>query len=276
MSRSGLSVRLMAFAVMLLAFALAGCGGATKSTGTFEAIRSSDPAASTAKPSAPADKPSATTDKPSAPASDQARLADQMTRIAGELNDLQNAVAKLIASSRQQDDQLTFLRRRVDELESQNRGRLPAAPSGFAPAAPVPPPAAAAAPRPTVSATTTPAADLYRAGTEKLRAKQLDAAILTFYDLITTYPDHPLRESAQFLVADILYTQKDYRGALGEFEALVSALPRGEKVPDALVKIGLCERDLGDGERAKRTWERVVGDYPSTAAARQARILLRN
>ena len=276
MSRSGLSVRLMAFAVMLLAFALAGCGGATKSTGTFEAIRSSDPAASTAKPSAPADKPSATADKPSAPASDQARLADQMTRIAGELNDLQNAVAKLIASSRQQDDQLTFLRRRVDELESQNRGRLPAAPSGFAPAAPVPPPAAAAAPRPTVSATTTPAADLYRAGTEKLRAKQLDAAILTFYDLITTYPDHPLRESAQFLVADILYTQKDYRGALGEFEALVSALPRGEKVPDALVKIGLCQRDLGDAARAKRTWERVVREHPASAAARQARTLLRN
>ena len=78
----------------------------------------------------------------------------------------------------------------------------------------------------------------------------------------------PKGDRAQFLVADILYTQKDYRGALGEFEALVSALPRGEKVPDALVKIGLCERDLGDGERAKRTWERVVGDYPSTAAAR--------
>ena len=281
---------LLAFAVTLLAFALPGCGGATKSTGTFEAIRASAPAAATDKPatadkpSATADKPSATANKPAAPASDQARLADQMTRIAGELNDLQNAVAKLIASSRQQDDQLTFLRRRVDELESQNRGRLPAAPSGFAPAAPMPPsatagassPAASATTTPTVSATATPAADLYRTGTEKLRAKQLDAAILTFYDLITTYPDHPLRESAQFLVADILYTQKDYRGALGEFEALVSALPRGEKVPDALVKIGLCERDLGDVERAKRTWERVVGDYPSTAAARQARILLRN
>ena len=217
---------LLAFAVTLLAFALPGCGGATKSTGTFEAIRASAPAAPTEKrsatsdkPPAPADKPSATAnkpsatadkssataDKPSAPASDQARLADQMTRIAGELNDLQNAVAKLIASSRQQDDQLTFLRRRVDELESQNRGRLPAAPSGFAPAAPMPPsatagassPAASATTTPTVSATATPAADLYRSGTEKLRAKQLDAAILTFYDLITTYPDHPLRESAQ-------------------------------------------------------------------------------
>jgi TolA-binding protein len=85
-----------------------------------------------------------------------------------------------------------------------------------------------------------------------------------------------LRESAQFLVADIYYTQRDWRGALAEFEALVAAVPRGEKVPDALLKIGLCQRDLGDGTRAKRTWERLVRDHPQSAAARQARALLRN
>ena len=131
-------------------------------------------------------------------------------------------------------------------------------------------------PTPTASATTTPAADLYRAGVEKLRAKDLDAAILSFYDLIGTYPDHPLRESAQFLVADMFYTQKDLRGALTEFEALIAAVPRGEKVPDALLKIGLCQKGLGDTGRAKRSWERVVKEHPASVAARQARVLLRN
>ncbi|PYN77212.1 MAG: hypothetical protein DMD96_24120 [Candidatus Rokuibacteriota bacterium] len=249
--------------VTLAALALTGCGGVATQPATGEAPR---PAAA----AAPADQPSAT-------ASDQPRLAEQMTRIAGELSELQNAVAKLIASSRQQDDQLTYLRRRVEELEALNRGRLPAAaPSGFAPGAQLAPPTPAAAPAPLASATTTPAADLYRAGAEKLRAKELDAALLSFYDLIVTYPDHPLRESAQFLVADILYTQKDYRGALAEFEALVAAVPRGEKVPDALMKIGLCQKDLGDTAQAKRTWESIVRDYPTSVAARQARVLLRN
>ena len=119
-------------------------------------------------------------------------------------------------------------------------------------------------------------ADLYRAGVEKLQAKDLDAAILSFNDLIVTYPDNSLRESAQFLMADIFYTQKDFRGALAELEALIAAVPRGEKVPDALVKIGLCQKDLGDTALAKRTWERVVRDYPASVAARQARVLLRN
>jgi tol-pal system protein YbgF len=249
--------------VVALVLAVAGCAEVGKQPAAPE------PSRSTAAPGV---------NPPAGPAGDAKGANDQVARIASELAELQNAVAKLIATTRQQDDQLNYLRRRMDELESPNRGRLPAAPSGFAPSAP-PAPAAPGAPAPPpvlASATTTPAADLYRAGVEQLRAKSNDAAILTFYDLIATYPDSPLRESAQFLVADIYYKQKDWRGALAEFEALVAAVPRGEKVPDALLKIGLCQRDLGDGARAKRTWERVVRDHPQSAAARQARALLRN
>ena len=248
--------------VVALVLTVAGCAEVGKQPAAAESPRSTPPAA--------AGQPAAANDSRSA--------NDQVARIASELTELQNAVAKLIASSRQQDDQLNYLRRRMDELESPNRGRLPAAPSGFAPSAP-PAPAAPGAPAPPPllsSATTTPAAELYRTGVEQLRAKSNDAAILTFYDLIATYPESPLRESAQFLVADIYYQQKDWRGALAEFEALVAAVPRGEKVPDALLKIGLCQRDLGDGARAKRTWERVARDHPQSAAARQARALLRN
>jgi len=262
------------FLLTLVVFALAGCGGVAKQPAALDGGRP-----------APQAGPAAA-DQSSKTAADQARLPEQVTRIAGELSELQNAVAKLIASSRQQEDQLSFLRRRVEELESLNRGRLPAAPSGFAPSAPsgfappapggVAPPAPSPGPTPLASATTTPAAELYRAGTENLQAKNFDAAVLSFYDLIVTYPNHPLREGAQFLVADIFYMQKDFRSALAEFEALIAAVPRGERVPDALLKIGQCQRSLGDGARAKRTWERVVKDHPASVAARQARVLLRN
>ena len=256
-----------AFLLMLVAFALAGCGGVAKQPA---ALAGGPPAASQAGPGA--------ADQPSKTAADQARLNEQVSRIAGELGELQNAVAKLIASSRQQEDQLTYLRRRVEELESLNRGRLPAAPSGFAPSAPggVAPPAPSPGPTPLASATTTTAAELYRAGTENLQTKNFDAAILIFYDLIVTYPNHPLREGAQFLVADVFYMQKDFRSALAEFESLIAAVPRGERVPDALLKIGQCQKSLGDAARAKRTWERVVKDHPASVAARQARVLLRN
>jgi len=125
------------------------------------------------------------------------------------------------------------------------------------------------------SLTTKTAEELYQVGMAKFQAKDFDAAVLLFYELIVTYPSHALRESAQFLVAEIFYAQKDYRGALAEFQALVRDVPRGRKVPDALVKIGLTQRELGERDTAQRTWERVLRDYPTSVAARQARVLLR-
>ena len=216
-------------------------------------------------------RPPAEAERPAVPApAEPPRFAEQLARIADELGELQNAVAKLMAASRQQEDQLTHLQRRLGDVEAQNRGRAPSVPGGFAPFSPAPVPA------PIPSPTMEPAEDLYRAGLEKFRAKDLDAAVLIFYDLIVTHPDHPLRERAQFLVADIFYSQKDFRGALAEFEALLAAAPKGTQAPDALLKVGLCQRALGDAARARRTWERVVREFPASVAARQARVLLRS
>ena len=247
----------------LAALLLVGCAG------TFgqRAVTTEDP-----QPGAETERPAAQSQpaapRPAAPAQPEApKLAEQLTRIAGELSDLQNTVAKLMVSSRQAEDQLAHLQRRLSELEAQNRGRAPEVPGGFAPPAPTQ--------APVTSATTAPAEDLYRVGVEKLRAKDLDAALLIFYDLIAAYPDHPLRERAQFLAADTLYGRKDYRGALAEFEALLTAAPAGAQTSDALLKIGLCQRALGDREEARRTWERVVREFPESVAARQARVLLR-
>ena len=267
-------MRLAVLGLVVVSLALTGCGVFRHRPTTAEASRS--PAGEAGRSAAPA--------APAAP--EPPKLAEQLTRVASELSELQNAVAKLLVASRQQEDQLLFLQRRVGELEAQNKSRAPSVPSGFAPPAPMPAPTLpsgfipqAPMPVPAVpqprSATTTPAEDLYRMGVEKLRAKELDAAVLVLYDLIGAYPDHPLRESAQFLVADILFQQKDYRGALADFEALIGAVPGGANVPDALLKIGLCQRGLGDGALAKQTWERLVREYPGSVAARQARVLLR-
>ncbi len=245
------------FRVAIVALILAGCG---------ETLRPRAVTVEQSRPPAEAERPAvqATAEPP--------RIAEQLTRITGELGELQNAVAKLMAASRQQEDQLAYVQRRLSDVEAQNRGRAPSVPGGFAPPSPGPAPV----PAPIGSATTAPAEDLYRSGVEKFRAKDLDAAVLIFYDLMVTHPDHPLRESAQFLVADIFYSQKDFRGALAEFEALLTAAPKGAKTPDALLKIGLCQRALGDAARARRTWERVVREFPTSVAARQARVLLRS
>lgn len=202
------------------------------------------------------------------------RLVGQMTRIAAELSELQNAVARLIATSRDQEGQLQALHRRVSELAAQSRDGVGSIPRGFAPSPRTPRPPETSAPGGPTPTAATPN-DLYQAGLAKFRAGDLDAAVLIFYELIANHPTHPLRESAQFLVGDIFYAQKDLRAALAEFEGLLAAVPNGAKAPDALVKIGLCQRGLGDEAGALKTWERVLKEFPKTTAARQARVLLR-
>ncbi len=119
------------------------------------------------------------------------------------------------------------------------------------------------------------AADLYASGMARLRDRDYDTAILILSELVSNYPTHPLRENAQLAVADMYYLQRDYRGAVAEFERLLAAVPKGAKAPEIWVKIGLARRGLGDEAGARQAWERVVAEHAKTEAARQARDLLR-
>jgi TolA-binding protein len=272
---------------LALAASLVACAGPSRQTTEAPA-----PAPAVPPPAARQAAPPAAPEPP--------RQADSLARISSELVELQNAVAKLMMSSRQHDDQLLYLQRRLTELENQARGRgaaaplppsasmpspLPPAPLGVGPMPPAPnspsmtpanpSPAPRTPPSPALAPPTSPAEELYRAGLEKYQAGDLDGAVVTLYEVVANFPADPAREASQFLVGEIFIAQKDYRGAIAELEGLISAMPRGTRVPDALLKIGLAHRSLGEEVRARRAWERLVKDYPSSAPARQARTLLK-
>src|SRR5205807_3402526 len=129
---------------------------------------------------------------------------DQLARGVSGLVELQNAIAKLMMSARQHDEQLLYLQRRLAEVETQARGRgsaalvapslpatagmpspLPPPPVSAVPSAPASPlpPARVAAPPPVSRATPPPAApaasvsaaeELYRSGLAKYQAGDLD------------------------------------------------------------------------------------------------------
>ena len=220
-------------------------------------------------PAPPVPPRAAEADRVPSPPAEAQRPSEADARILAELSELQNAVARLIATSRRQDEQVTALERRLTELaERQAQGDVPLgfAPSGLGAAAP------SSAPAP---ATMASAADLYASGMARLRERDYDTAILVLSELVSNYPTHPLRENAQVTVADVYYLQKDYRGAVAEFERLLDAVPKGARTPEVLVKLGLSRRGLGDEAGARKAWQRVITDHGKTDAARQARELLR-
>ncbi|MBI2158885.1 MAG: tol-pal system protein YbgF [Candidatus Rokubacteria bacterium] len=116
-------------------------------------------------------------------------------------------------------------------------------------------------------------AQAYAAALATFRAREHGQAVIDFLDFIAKYPKHALAGNAQYWIGEAYYVQRDYRQALLEFQK-VFELGAG-KIPDALVKIGLCYWSLRDPKRARQTWQKVVREYPGTEAARIARVQLR-
>jgi tol-pal system protein YbgF len=129
---------------------------------------------------------------------------------------------------------------------------------------------AARAPRPHVRdaapATGDPSAD-YRAAVDLVKAAKYTDAIAALHAFLEHYPHHDYADNAQYWLGEVSYAQKDYQHALTEFRATIEQYPRGNKVPDALLKVGYCYLALGQTEKARAVLEQVVNLYPKSEPA---------
>ncbi len=120
--------------------------------------------------------------------------------------------------------------------------------------------------RDVVPANDNAAAD-YRAAVELVKAGKHDEAVTALRTFIKTYPNHDYADNAQYWLGESFYAQKDYQHALLEFRATIETYPSGNKVPDALLKVGYCYLALGQTEKARAVLEQVVNLYPKTEPA---------
>ena len=221
--------------------------------------------------------------------------AQEIARIAGDVKAMDAQQAFLVAEIKNLSEQIAKLKSSLSEAEDAMRSlRATPVPPESRPAPPfVPPPAPAItpvpipapAPRPAAPATTapTPAAPpsrnaeadrIFAAALAKLRAGDDGQAALEFTEFVAQFPNHPQAAEAQNYLGEAYYRQRDYRQAMGEFQKTVDGYTQAAQVSEALLKIGLCQRALGDPARAKASWEQVVKQFPKSDAARQARTLL--
>ena len=84
---------------------------------------------------------------------------------------------------------------------------------------------------------------------------------------VTKYPRHDYADNAQYWLGEAFYAQKDYAHALTEFRKVIEVYPRGNKVPDALLKVGYCYQATGQGEKAHAVLQQVVTLYPKSEPA---------
>jgi tol-pal system protein YbgF len=108
---------------------------------------------------------------------------------------------------------------------------------------------------------------LYRKSSDALRAGQHEAAVQGFRELIRRFPSHDLVDNAQYWLGECYYDRKDYTQAVREFRRVIEHYPNGNKVPDALLKVGFSYLALGSVEAGRQTLAQLERSYPRHEAA---------
>ena len=90
-----------------------------------------------------------------------------------------------------------------------------------------------------------------------------------FASYIAKYPQSDLADNAQYWIGECFYSQKDFKAPRRRFKAVADHFPFGNKVPDALYKEALCERQLGQEDAAKATLGKLLEQFPELRGRHQ-------
>lgn len=110
----------------------------------------------------------------------------------------------------------------------------------------------------------------YEAAFELLKQQQYQVAGAAFGQFLVSFPDSQLADNAQYWLAESYYVTDQFEEALSQFQVVLSRYPRSRKLPDALLKIGYSNYELGRWAAARSALEKVRDDFPDTTAARLA------
>jgi len=126
-------------------------------------------------------------------------------------------------------------------------------------------------PVPSRAASASEGLDVYRRSLEALRAGRHVEAAAGFRDFLKAHPNHDFADNAQYWLGECYYDQKDYPRAAAEFRRTVTDYPAGNKVPDAMLKLGFCYLALDQVAEARHVLEQVIAVYPKSPPAGLAR-----
>jgi tol-pal system protein YbgF len=197
------------------------------------------------------------------------RLRAEASALRGELETLRFETEN---SDGRQRDLYVDVDRRLQSLEQAQRVGF-APPPATAPQSSAPsqssssqaPPVAAAPARPVGSDQQN-----YQAAFDLIQARKYPEAGTAFTKFLSDFPTSPLADNAQYWLAETRYVQRQFQSALPEFQKVVDNYPQSAKLPDALLKVGYCQIELGQREAARTALQQVMRQYPDTTAARLA------
>jgi tol-pal system protein YbgF len=203
-----------------------------------------------------------------------ATLVTKVAEIDDRVQTTQGAVEQATYRIDQMSQQVAQTRRDVDDL----KGRVTALQT-----APVTPTPATGTPsngtagsgsEMTVPAPTAPDVDpmqTYQAAYRDYQRGNFDLAIEGFGDFLGSSPNSDLADNAAYWIGESLFSQKKYREAIEQFDAVVTKYPKSDKVPGALLKKGYAYINVGERAQGVVQLQYVLHEHPKSQEASLAR-----
>jgi tol-pal system protein YbgF len=192
--------------------------------------------------------------------------SSQLLEVRGTVNQQIARLLQEVQMLRQENAQFAQLLASIrDQLESGSRGTMSAAPA--APSSPT-----GSEPGPGNSA----AVDRFQSAIEQFNLGNYTTARRGFQAVIEQYPQEAeLSSEAQYKLGEIFLAEQKPAEALTAFTQVRQIWPNSRKVPDALFQVAQIHLDQGRRDEARRAFQFVIDNYPSTQAATTAQERLR-
>jgi tol-pal system protein YbgF len=108
-----------------------------------------------------------------------------------------------------------------------------------------------------------------------LKQSRYGAAIAAFRTFLDRYPGSAYAPDAQYWIAEAHYVTRDFGTALEEYTKLVDNYPQSRKLPEAMLKMGYCQIELGNTPKGRELLNEVILRFPGTRVAISAENRLR-
>ncbi|HET9844910.1 MAG TPA: tol-pal system protein YbgF [Nitrospira sp.] len=112
---------------------------------------------------------------------------------------------------------------------------------------------------------------LYDRVMDEFRRRDYEAALAGFRLFVEIHGESSLAGNAQYWMGECQYRLRHYRDALETFYTVISHDSASAKVPVSTLRIGQIYGKLGDKDKARLMYERVVDQYPDSPEAEVAR-----
>lgn len=114
------------------------------------------------------------------------------------------------------------------------------------------------------------AVKMYQSAYNLLVKNKLSESATCFSNYVTKYPNNSLTPNAWYWLGQVQYKQKKYQDARVSF--LNTAKFKGStKRADALYKLGVTSKALGDKDKAKKFFEVLIKTYPTSSSTALAK-----